>query len=437
MEPQIYSLKEKTITRAVPHRDPIIIKRAYGTKIEDINGNIYIDLYSGISTNNLGHCHPEVVEAIVAQVKQFMHISATYYHYNEVMLAEKLLEMAPKSLSKVFFCNSGNEAVDSSVKFCKIYSRKKGKNGLVLISLEGSFHGRFGLTLSLTGQRKFKKNLGNYAIYPGIIHAPCPYYYRYGEGLDEQEFGIACADKVAEIIDHYTTGDVAAVIAEPILGEGGIIVPPDTYLPRLAKICKEREIPIIIDEVQTGFGRTGKIFACEHWNILPDVMALAKALGGGLPLGAVLISEKIDEACEPGDHFNTFYGNPVSCAAAIATINVLLRERLYENAQRMGSLIIKGLKEEQEKFPFVGDVRGKGLMIGIEIVKDKTTKEPAPQLAEEIKIEMRKRGFLIGVGGIFKNVVRIQPPLIINEEETQKAINGLIESFKKIYNANM
>jgi 4-aminobutyrate aminotransferase and related aminotransferases len=429
---EIYSLKEKYITKALPPREPIVIKRAYGIKIEDINGNVYVDLFSGISVNNLGHCHPEVVEAIINQVRNFMHTSGFYYHQNEILLAEKLIEIAPKSLSKVFFCNSGNEAVDGSIKFSKKYSLKKNKAGSLIISLEGSFHGRLALTLTLTGQRKFKNNFGNYAIYPGVIHAPCPYYYRYGNGLSEDEFGKECADKVAELIDNFTNGDVSAVIVEPILGEGGIIVPPDTYLPRLAKICKERDVTLIIDEVQTGFGRTGKMFACEHWNIEPDIMCLAKALGGGLPLGAILISKKIDDACDPGDHFNTFYGNPVSCAAALATINVLVRERLWENAEKVGSMILKILKEEQEKFKFIGDVRGKGLMIGIEIVKDQKTKEPDPVKADKIKIEMKKRGYIIGVGGIFKNVVRIQPPLILDEEEANKAIINLIESFKNI-----
>jgi 4-aminobutyrate aminotransferase len=429
---EFYLLKEKYLTKALLPKEPIIIKRAYGTKIEDINGNIYTDLFSGISVNNLGHTHPEVVEAIINQARNFMHVSGFYYHYNEIQLAEKLIEIAPKSLSKVFLCNSGNEAVDGSIKFSKLFALKKGKAGSIIISLEGSFHGRLALSLTLTGQRKYKKNLGNYAIYPGVIHAPCPYYYRYGDGLSEDEFGKQCADKVAELIDIFTNGDVAAVIAEPILGEGGIIVPPDTYLPRLSKICKERDIPLIIDEVQTGFGRTGKIFACEHWNIEPDIMCLSKALGGGLPLGAILISKKIDDACEPGDHFNTFYANPVCCAAALASINVLIRERLWENAEKIGSLILKALKEEQEKYNFIGEVRGKGLMIGIEIVKDQKTKEPAPTIAENIKIEMRKRGYLIGVGGIFKNVVRVQPPLILSEEEANKAIISFSESFKNI-----
>jgi 4-aminobutyrate aminotransferase len=429
---EFYLLKEKYLTKALPSKEPIIIKRAYGTKIEDINGNTYTDLFSGISVNNLGHTHPEVVEAIINQARNFMHVSGFYYHYNEIQLAEKLIEIAPKSLSKIFFCNSGNEAVDGSIKFSKKFAFKKDKAGSVIISLEGSFHGRLALSLTLTSQRKYKNNLGNYAIYPGVIHAPCPYYYRYGDGLSEDEFGKQCADKVAELIDIFTNGDVAAVIAEPILGEGGIIVPPDTYLPRLSKICKERDIPLIIDEVQTGFGRTGKIFACEHWNIEPDIMCLAKALGGGLPLGAILISKKIDDACEPGDHFNTFYANPVCCAAALASISVLIRERLWENAEKIGSLILKALKEEQEKYNFIGEVRGKGLMIGVEMVKDQKTKEPAPTIAENIKIEMRKRGYIIGVGGVFKNVVRVQPPLILSEEEANKAIISFSESFKNI-----
>jgi len=431
-EEDIFLSYNKYITKAMLPKDPIIIKKAYGIKIEDIKGNVYIDLFSGISTNNIGHCNPEVIDAITNQIKKFMHVSALYYHENEIELAKNILEISPKNLYKVFFCNSGNEAVDTSIKFSKIFALKQGRSGSLIISLEGSFHGRFGLTLTLTGQKKYKKNLSNYAIYPGVIYAPCPYYYRYGDGKSEDEFGIECADKIADLIDNFTSGDIAAVIAEPILGEGGIIVPPDTYLPRLAKICKERGVILILDEVQTGFGRTGKIFACEHWNIEPDIMCLAKALGGGLPLGATVISKKIDDIFEPGDHFSTFSGNPVSCAAGLAALKVLLRERLHENAQRVGSIIIKMLKEAQEKIPYIGDVRGKGLMIGVEIVKDANKKEQAPELADKIKVEMRKKGYLIGVGGIFKNVIRIQPPLIITEEEAEKATLDLIEIIKKV-----
>ena len=431
MSESFYSLDHRYVLDCLPPRENIVVVRARGVKIHDAGGRVYTDLFSGISTNNLGHCHPEVVAAIANQAKRFMHVSAYYYHELEAVLAQRLSMIAPVGLGRTFFCNSGTEAVDGAVKFCKLYAAARGKSGATVIALKGSFHGRLSLTLSLTGQRKFKANLGNYANYPGIVHTSSPYYYRYGEGLSEAEFGRRCADEIGDVIENYAGGEAAAVVVEPILGEGGIIVPPDTFLPRVATICKDEGVPLIVDEVQTGFGRTGKTFACEHWSVEPDVMALAKALGGGLPLGAIMVSEKISKAIQPGDHFNTFFGNPVCCAAALAAISVLQREKLAGKASRIGALVLKRLTEAQNKIPCVGDVRGKGLMIGIELVKNRGTKEPGPELAQDVKREMLRRGYIVGVGGMFKNVIRLQPPLIIKKEEVDKATSELIDSLKK------
>ena len=427
----VLGLRDRYLVRALVPREPIVVKRAYGIHVEDLDGNRYVDLFSGISTNNLGHCHPEVVQAIAEQAGKFMHVSGYYNHQLEVELAERLIGLAPKSLSKVFFCNSGTEAVDGAVKLAKKLALMEGRQGSTVVALRGSFHGRLSLTLSLTGQRKYKAKLGNYANYPGIIHAPCPYHYRFGGGMSEAEFGERCADDVGEIIDHYAAGDVAAVVVEPILGEGGIIVPPDTYLPRLERICRERGVALIVDEVQTGFGRTGKIFASEHWGVKPDIMAMAKALGAGLPLGAIAVSERVDNALEPGDHFNTFMGNPVSCAAALAGLGVLLRERLAENALRQGELIVKMMRDAMDEIPFIGDVRGRGLMIGVELVADRRSKKPASELADKTKSVMRRRGYLIGVGGLYKNVLRIQPPLTITGDVAEQAGETLTSSIKE------
>ena len=431
MSESFYDLDHRYVLDCLPPREKIVVVRARGVKIEDANGRVYTDLFSGISTNNLGHCHPEVVEAISNQAKRFMHVSAYYYHELEATLAQRLSSIAPGGLSKTFFCNSGTEAVDGSVKISKLFASSRGKSGATVIGLKGSFHGRLSLTLTLTGQRKFKANLGNYANYPGVVHTSSPYYYRYGEGVSEQEFGKRCADEIGDVIENYAGGDVAAVVVEPILGEGGIVVPPDTFLPRVATICRENEVPLVVDEVQTGFGRTGKIFACQHWSVEPDVMALAKALGGGLPLGAIMVSERISKTIQPGDHFNTFFANPVCCAAALAAITVLQRENLADRASKIGAGVLKRLREAQERIPNVGDVRGKGLMIGIELVKDRNTKKPASELAQEVKKDMLRKGYIVGVGGIFKNVIRLQPPLIIPEDEAVKATSELINSMER------
>ena len=431
MSEAFYALDHRYVLDCLPPREKIVVARAQGVKIEDASGRVYTDLFSGISTNNLGHCHPEVVEAIASQSKKFMHVSAYYYHELEATLAERLSSLAPGEPFKTFFCNSGTEAVDGSVKISKLYASSRGKSGATVVALKGSFHGRLSLTLTLTGQKKFKANLGNYANYPGIVHTLSPYYYRYGEGVSEKEFGRRCADEIRDVIENYAAGDVAAVVVEPILGEGGIIVPPDTFLPRVATICKEEGVPLVVDEVQTGFGRTGRVFACQHWSVNPDVMALAKALGGGLPLGAIMVSEGISRAIQPGDHFNTFFANPVCCAAALAAISVLQRENLAERASKIGGEMLKRLGEAQEKIPGVGDVRGKGLMIGIELVKNRSTKKPAPEMAQEVKKEMLRKGYIVGVGGIFKNVVRLQPPLIIPEDDAEKATSELINSMTR------
>jgi 4-aminobutyrate aminotransferase-like enzyme len=430
MGESFYTLDHKYVLGCLPPREGIVVARARGMHIEDVGGRIYTDLFSGISTNNLGHCHPAVVSAITNQAKTFMHVSAYYYHELEAVLAERLSAICPPGLSKAFFCNSGTEAVDGSVKFCKLYAVARGKSGATLIALKGSFHGRLSLTLSLTGQRKFKANLGNYANYPGIVHTSSPYYYRYGEDLSEKEFGKRCADEIGDVIQNYAAGDVAAVVIEPILGEGGIIVPPDTFLPRVAAICKGEGVPLVVDEVQTGFGRTGRTFACQHWSVQPDVMALAKALGGGLPLGAIMLSDRISKEIRPGDHFNTFFANPVCCAASLAAISVLQREKLAHRAAEIGTAMLKQLREAQEKAPIVGEVRGKGLMIGIELVKNQSTKEPATEQAQAVKKDMLRRGYIVGVGGIFKNVIRLQPPLIIPKAMAQKATSDFIDSLE-------
>ncbi|MER3601651.1 MAG: hypothetical protein C4339_02925 [Nitrososphaerota archaeon] len=420
------------LVKALPKRDPIVIKRAQGFLIEDVDGRVYVDLFSGIAVNNVGHCHPEVVRAVVEQAQRYMHVSAYYHHELELELAKEVLELLPSGLARLFYCNSGTEAVDGAVKFCKKLASAQGRLGAALISLRGSFHGRLSLTLSLTGQRRYKAKLGNYANFPGVVHGPCPYYYRYGGEEGEAEFGKRCAEEVGQLIDQFAPGDVAAVIAEPILGEGGIIVPPDTFLPRLRRVCSERGVPLIADEVQTGFGRTGRPFACQLWDVEPDAMAMAKALGGGLPLGAIAVTQNIDDALEPGDHFNTFFANPVACAAAIASLRVIKRERLWERAERIGSFMMARLREAQAGLSYVGDVRGKGLMIGVELVKDRRTKEPHPEAAERVKELMRSNGYLVGVGGLFRNVLRLQPPLILDEATAERAVERLIACIRQL-----
>jgi 4-aminobutyrate aminotransferase len=416
----------------LPAREDVVVSRAKGTKIWDVSGRRYTDLFSGIAVANVGHSHPDVVRAIAAQARRYMHISNSYYNDVGPLLAEELVRVAPGKLERCFFANSGAEAVEGAVKLAKKLSSHKKGGGGVVVAFQGSFHGRLGLSLTLTGQHKYKANLGNFANYPGVVHIPPPYHYRYGEGLSQTEFGRRCADRIAEVLDLYVPGDVAALIIEPIFGEGGIIVPPDSFLPELRKICTERSVAFIADEVQTGIGRTGKMFASEHWGIEPDLMTLAKAIGGGLPLAAILATDEVANSLDPGDHFSTFGGNPVCCAAGLATMEVVRRERLVQNSSKRGDQMIRLLADLAGTKSAVGEIRGKGLMIGVELVKD-SKKTPAQKGASAVRAEMKKRGYLVGVGGIHRNVLRVQPPLVITADEVESAARAVDESLRTVF----
>ncbi len=419
----VIKLDEST-SMGLPARDDVVVAKAKGATLWDVSGRKYTDLFSGISVANVGHVHDHVSRAIEAQLKRYLHVSGVYYNDVSPRLAEMLIRSAPVGLSRTFFANSGAEAVEGAVKVAKRHSVAKGRNGMVVLAYQGSFHGRLGLSLTLTGQHKYKKRLANFASYPGVVHVPPPYHYRYGDGQSTADFGQASAERLAELVDEYLPGDVTALIAEPVMGEGGIIVPPDNYFPLVQRLLKERGIAFIADEVQTGIARTGKMFACEHWGLKPDIMTLAKGLGGGLPLAAILATEEVASSLEPGDHFSTFGGNPVCCAAGIAVLEVVRRERLVQRSSSMGAYAMKLLSEVASKGRLIGEVRGKGLMIGVELVKDRK-KTPAVSEAAAVKKEMLRMGFLLGVGGIHRNVLRFQPPLVISEELIASGVTAL------------
>lgn len=423
---------DDSLSMGLPARENIVVSKARGTKVWDVSGRRYTDLFSGISVANVGHSHPEVVKAIRRQAGMYMHVSNLYHNDVEPLFASKLIRLAPGRLARCFFANSGAEAVEGAVKLAKKHSIVKGNSGAFMIAFQGSFHGRLGLSLTLTGQHKYKAKLGNFANYPGVVHVPPPYHYRYGEGLSEDQFGRRSVDEVAELLDLYLPGGVAALIVEPIFGEGGIIVPPDNYLPALQRVCRKRGVLFITDEVQTGIGRTGKMFASEHWNLSPDLMTLAKGVGGGLPLAAILATEGVAAALEEGDHFSTFGGNPVCCAAGMAALDVIKRERLVLNSASRGAQLMSLLKSHQARYPEIGEVRGKGLMVGIELVKN-SKKTPAQKEAHAVKNEMLRRGFIVGVGGIHRNVIRIQPPLVITAEEIEAAADAIGKSIGAVF----
>jgi 4-aminobutyrate aminotransferase/(S)-3-amino-2-methylpropionate transaminase len=426
-EEAIQRYQRYVITSCVKKLEPVVLHDGQGSRVRDIDGNEYIDCFSGISVVNAGHCNPKVVEAAKRQLDQLIHACGYVYPIPVVSeLAQRLSEINPWELQKTFFGNSGAEAVECALKLARKFSHRH-----EIIALMCSFHGRTLATLAVTGQSGRRSySMGPYL--GDVSFAPAPYCYRCQLGLEYPSCGIQCAKMIEDTINYSTSACVAAFLAEPILGEGGIIVPPAEYFKRIKDVLDRHGILFIDDEVQTGFGRTGKIFGIEHYGVRPDIVTMAKGIADGLPLSACTTTEEIGNAFEPGDHLSTFGGNPVSCAGALANIDFLLDERLSEGAQKKGEHVIKRLEEIKPENTVIGDVRGKGLMIGIELVLNPETKEPASQEAATIRDSCRKDGVLIGHGGVKGNVLRIQPPLVITEDELDRAINVVCESLQKV-----
>jgi 4-aminobutyrate aminotransferase/(S)-3-amino-2-methylpropionate transaminase len=407
--------------------EPIVIVEGRGATLWDMEGREYIDCYSGISVVNSGHCPQRVVEAIKRQAERLIHCGPYVYHTGPTTeLAVKLAEITPPGLSKSFFGNSGAEANECALKLAKKFTKRH-----EIMALECSFHGRTIGTLSVTGQsRRRRYDMGPYL--PGVSFAPAPYCYRCPMGRSYPECDLLCARRVEEIVDYHTSNNVAALIAEPILGEGGIIVPPPDYFKVVREILDERDILLIVDEVQTGFARTGRMFAIEHYGVEPEIMTLGKGIAAGLPLGVCISRADIGDAFEPGDHLSTFGGNPVCCAAALANIQIMEEEHLAERAEEKGRYLMKRLEELREAHSLIGDVRGKGLMVGVELVRDMGSKRPAADEASRVREEMRRGGILIGVGGVKGSTLRLQPPLIIEVEQLERALNVLDTALTKV-----
>ncbi|MFQ5951144.1 MAG: aspartate aminotransferase family protein [Candidatus Geothermarchaeales archaeon] len=407
------------ITSMVSKLQPVVVDRASGCNVWDVDGTEYLDCFSGISVTNVGHAREEIVEAAMEQARRLVHACTYVYHVPKAIeLAAKLAEISPNKLEKTFFGNSGAEAVECSLKLARKFTKRH-----EFLALQASFHGRTLGCLSVTGHAiKRRYDMGPYLS--GVAFAPVPYTYRSPFGEDPDECGKLCALAVRDIIDLETSNDVAAMIAEPVLGEGGIIVPPDDYFKILKEVLEERNILFIADEVQTGFGRTGELFAIEHYGIEPEVMTMAKGIAGGFPLGACIVRADVGDSFEPGDHLSTFGGNPICAAAALVNIEIILREKLPERAAETGEYLISRLRELSENHTIIGEVRGRGLMVGIELVKDER-KTPAKDEAQEVRERMREEGVLIGVGGVLDNVVRLQPPLIIATEDIDRTVEAL------------
>ncbi len=408
------------------YTEPLPLDRGEGMYVWDVEGKKYLDFFGGILTTAVGHNRPEVTQAVSGQAEKLIHSSTLYPNEAHVNLAEKMAELAPGKLQVSYFTPSGTDADETAVFLAQTYTGRQ-----EIVALRHGYSGRSAVGMSLTGQSPWR--IGGTHI-AGIKHALNPYCYRCPLKLTYPGCGVACAQDVEDVIKTTTSGKIAAFIAEPIQGVGGFITPPPEYFKLVQDIVKHYGGLFIADEVQTGFGRTGdKWFGIEHWNVQPDIMTMAKSIANGFPLANTITTPEIAESTRnAGLTISTFGGNPVSCAASLASISVLEKEADPKHVAKMGKLLRQGLERLQEKYPVIGDVRGKGLMQGLELVNNRERKEPSTEATKQLFEATRELGLLIGKGGLYGNVIRISPPMTAQEEDVAVALDLLDKAFRQV-----
>jgi 4-aminobutyrate aminotransferase/(S)-3-amino-2-methylpropionate transaminase len=426
---ELLALRNKHIPQGPFNVTAAFIKEAKGAVMIDVDGRELIDFAGGIGVTNVGHCHPKVSAAIKDQADKFIHTCfhiAMYEPYVE--LAMKLNELSPGNFEKMtMFANSGAEAVENAVKVARYATGRPG-----VICFDNAFHGRTLLTMTLTSKVKpYKLGFGPFA--PEVYRMPYAYCYRCPFGLEHPKCETRCASYLEEFfISHVAAETTAAVIAEPIQGEGGFVTPPPEYFKKLHEICKKHGIALIIDEVQTGMGRTGKLFAIEHWGIEPDIITTAKSLAGGMPLSAV--TGRADMMSKPhvGGLGGTYSGNPISCRAGLAVLEILLQDGLLEQGQKLGEKVRARFEALQDQFEIIGEVRGKGPMLALELVRDRATKTPATEEAKKLAKVCYDKGLIILSCGNFGNVIRTLMPLVITDEQLERGLGILEDGLKEV-----
>ena len=405
------------VSPSYPRDYPFVMSHGRGAEVWDVDGNRFIDFAAGIAVCSTGHSHPAVVAAINEAASRFLHISSDYWHEGQVRLAERMNEIAPmREPVMSFFAQSGTESVEGALKLARYVTGRPRFLGFL-----GGFHGRTMGSLAFTSS-KYTQQKGFAGTMPGVTHVPFPNPYRpLFAGADQ---GQAVLRYIEEQLfaGNIPPSEVAGILIEPIQGEGGYLVPPDGFLAGLRALCDRHGILLILDEVQSGIGRTGTMFACQQWDVVPDIMTLAKGLGSGMPIGMVVAKKSIMEKWPRGAHGNTYGGNPLCCAAALATIDLIERD-YRQNAANMGAYFMERLHALAEKFPVIGEVRGKGLMIGVELVNDRTSKAPARKLCDELINRAYQNGLLLLSCGL--STVRFMPPLMVDAPTIDEALNLL------------
>jgi alanine-glyoxylate transaminase/(R)-3-amino-2-methylpropionate-pyruvate transaminase len=409
------------------YTEPLPLDHGEGLYVWDTDGTRYLDFFGGILTTSVGHNHPKVVEAAREQTGKLIHSSTLYPNENHVALAEKIAEIAPGDLETSYFHNSGSEANEAAVLLAQLYTGNR-----EVIALRHGYSGKTQLAMSLTAQSTWRMGP---TFSPDIKHAHNAYCYRCPLKLEYPSCGVACAQDVEDVIRTQTSGQIAAILMEPIQGVGGFVTPPDEYFKIAAEIARDYGGLVIIDEVQTGFGRTGGFwFGIQHWDVQPDIMTMAKGIANGFPLSNCITHSEIAEAMKgAGLTISTFGGNPVATAASLATIEVMEEEAPPSRSAALGQRLRDGLDQLWERYPLIGEVRGKGLMQGVEMVADRQTKEPTPEGVNQLFEEARQRGLLIGKGGLYGNVLRIAPALTVSEEQIDEALLILDAAFAAVH----
>jgi len=406
-------------------KDPVMIVEGYMQYLYDETGSRYLDCFAGIVTVSVGHCHPKVIEKTIDQTKTLQHTTTIYLHPNITEFAKKLAAKMPDGLDVTYFVNSGSDANDLAMMISRLYTGNHD-----IIAMRNSYHGANAATMSLTSHHTWKYNLPNSN---GVHHAINPDPYRNPFEGTPEVLATKSANDIEEVIKYSTPGRIAAFIAEPIQGVGGATMPHESFLKKAYGVARKYGGVCIADEVQTGFGRTGDHYwGFENYDVVPDIVTMAKGIGNGIPLAAVTTRSEITQKLAERLHFNTFGGNPVSMAQGMAVMDVIEEEGLQQNAKVVGNHIIEGLKKLQKKFPVIGDVRGKGLMLGVEFVTDPSSKEPATTMTADIVEESKNMGVLFGKGGLYGNVIRLKPPMCITKEDADFMLHVLGEAINKV-----
>lgn len=431
---EVIKRREEAIPSAIKCVYPVVIERGEGAMIEDVDGNRFLDWIGGVGVLNVGFSHPEIIEEVKKQSEKYFHgMFNIVTHEGYVKLAEKLNEIVPVkgTKKKTYFANSGAEADENAVKVAKAFTKRPN-----IICFSGAFHGRTNLTMAMTSKKAYAKGLGPFP--EGIYRAEYPYLYRKPTGMNEEEAIKYYINSIHKVFEECSPADyIAAIVVEPLQGEGGFIPAPIEWVKAVRKICDENGIMLIADEVQSGFCRTGKMFASEYWKeagVMPDILATAKSIGAGLPISAIVAREEIMESILPGTIGGTYCGNPLACAAAIKTIEIMERDNLAKRSLEIGEKVQAVYKEWMDKYDVIGDVRGLGGMIGIEFVTDKQSKTPNGEIVSKIVKNAVEKGLMLENSGTYGQVIRFLAPLVMTDEQLKAGLEIFEESIKKALN---